>query len=126
MGSYVYALNTKAKTISGVEVGVAEYRYKPSWNFFDGDKFNAKHERQLVDPRVRSYANRPLPKYFVQGRYEEGANVYECDCVTYLDDSYTYRKVGILVKHGRGFAISFTEQPKAEEVAVNPLINESE
>lgn len=43
MGAYVYRVtSTRVRCSDGKEANVAIYAYKPSWNFFDGEKLNKK------------------------------------------------------------------------------------
>jgi len=105
MGTYVYALNTKVRTIGAVTVGVAEYRYKDGWGVS-----NAVHNR-TCGRRIEHFKNVGLPDYFIMTKPEEGGAVfafttkegrpiYSC-----FSDGISFNKVGTLKKVGRSWTI---------------------
>ena len=115
MGTYVYALNTRVRTISGFTVGHAEYRYKPSWGW-DSDKINQKSHNQLCVRRIAHFDNNPSlkPEFFVMGN--EG-KLLEDHIVYLFSDPYVcfydggkQTVVGNLKKVGRSWTIVFTEE----------------
>lgn len=111
MGTYVYALNTKVRNISNVTVGVAEYRYKPSWN--DRDNFNQRMYNRLCARRVAHFEKNKLPFFFVLSKLEVGSPVYSHltkdnrlvgSC---FDDNIQFNKVGTIKKNGRSYEIDW-------------------
>lgn len=111
MGTYIYALNTKVHTISDVTVGVAEFRYKPSWN--DRDNFNQRMYNRFCARRVAHFENNKLPFFFVMDKLTEGANVLSHLTVdghligSCFSDGLKLKKVGTLTKVGRSWTIAW-------------------
>lgn len=119
MGSYVYALNTNVRTISGQTVGVAEYRYKESFSVLRND--NEKWYNKLCARRVAFFDNNPskMPTLMTFGDYDkpdtlcEGREVYIC-AGSCFGDGITKTKVGYLRKVGRSWTIEFI--PNADKM----------
>jgi hypothetical protein len=106
MGAYVYALNTKVKTISNVTVGVAEYQYKEYTTNSETDTLNQRLYNRFCKRRVEYFSNNKLPFFFVMRKLEVGTDVYShldandrlvgpCfDCGAKLKKVGTIKKVG--------------------------------
>jgi hypothetical protein len=116
MGIYVYALNTKVRDISGVKVGVADFRYK-EFSVFGGQELNQKLYNRRCAQRVAFFENHPeqLPKYFVNGpKLSHGQAVFKLKSVCFDDGGKGPTRVGMLLKDGRGWFISFTLEHQEE------------
>jgi hypothetical protein len=122
MGTYVYALNTNVRTISGFTVGLAEYRYKECGMGFGGEDTNQKWYNKLCKRRVAFFeANNhaKMPTLMTTGDMNkpdtliEGAEVYICAGACF-GDYITRTKVGVLNKSGNRWVIDFL--PNAEKV----------
>jgi len=116
MGTYVYALSTKVHNVSGVTLGVAEFRYKEHFTSFDDDRLNASLYNRRCKTRVEHFKKNKLPFYFIMsldGRMEEGFPVYSMQLDNgktmgaCFDDCVPRKKVGILVKKGRSWTIKW-------------------
>lgn len=120
MGTYVYALNTNIRTISGHSVGVAEYRYKESFTF-DGERQNTKWYNKLCARRVAFFEANPskLPDLMTFGSIDkpdtlvDGWEVYICAGSCFSDGGIR-TKVGTLRKVGRSWTIEFL--PNADKM----------
>ena len=105
MGTYVYALNTKVRTIGAVTVGVAEYRYKDGWGVS-----NAVHNR-TCGRRVAHFENVGLPDFFVMTKLEDGAALFSFttkqghSISSCFSDGISFNKVGTVRKAGRSYII---------------------
>ena len=116
MGTYVYALKTKVRDISGVKVGVAEFRYK-EFSLFGGQDLNQKLYNRRCGRRVAHFQNHPeqLPTYFVFGpKLEHGQAVFKLKSVCFDDGGKGPTSVGMLLKDGRGWFISFSLEHQQE------------
>lgn len=104
MGTYVYALNTKTRTVSNVTLGVAEYRYKESYGF-GGARESEELHRKLCARRVAHFHKDRslLPRFMVLGKMEENREVYVCTGVVTTGDDI--KRVGRLAKVGRSWVI---------------------
>ena len=113
MGIYVYALNTKVRTISNVTVGVAEFRYKMHVTAADADRVNARLYSRTCARRVEHFKRSKLPFFFVMGELAEGGDVFghltadnrlvgAC-----FDDGIGLKKVGTIRKAGRAYEIEW-------------------
>jgi hypothetical protein len=107
MGTYVYALNTKVREISGVKLGVAEFRYKEYGMLFGGEKQNARMYNRTCGRRVAHFENNPqlTPEFFVH-ELKHGASVRAVKGIVF-SDYVRHDHVGMLVKDGRGWKICF-------------------
>lgn len=113
MGTYVYALNTKVRTISNVTVGVAEYRYKEHTTAFNADELNLALYNSKCKRRVEHFLSNKLPFYFVRGKIEVGAPVYNHLSAkgrlvgSCFDDSTPLVQAGTIKKVGRSYEIDW-------------------
>lgn len=109
MGTYVYALNTKVRTVGAVTVGVAEYRYKDNWG-----ATQAVHNR-TCGRRISHFDAVGLPDFFVMGKLEDGTAVFSFktkdreprDVGACFSDGINFNRVGYVRKIGRGYTIQF-------------------
>jgi hypothetical protein len=118
MGTYVYALKTKVNEISGVTVGVAEYRYKEYFTNFEAEELNAKMYNTLCKRRVTHFETNKLPFFFVI-RSTNGKDFYEGQSVysqqrkdgrvvgACFDDGIEKTIVGTMTKLGRSWSINW-------------------
>lgn len=113
MGVYVYALNTKIRTISNVTVGVAEYRYKEHTTAFNADELNLALYNSKCKRRVDYFLSNKLPFFFVRGKIEVGAEVYSHLSNkgrlvgSVFDDSVGLVKAGTIKKVGNRYEIDW-------------------
>ena len=116
MGTYVYALNTNVRTISGHSVGVAEFRYKEG-----RENENTHWYKKLCARRVAFFDANPskLPDLMTTGDFDkpdtlvEGHEVYICAGSCFGDEGIR-TKVGVLRKVGRSWTIEFI--PNADKM----------
>src|SRR5438067_1638876 len=104
MGTYVYALNTDVRTISGETVGVAEYRYKLSWSLSGQREEELLHKR-LCARRISFFDNHPdkLPTLMTHGDGDKPNTLVEGNAVFLslgpcFSDDVMFTKVGVLKK----------------------------
>lgn len=109
MGIYVYALNTKVRRMSNVDIGVMEFRYKEGW----GDN---KCYNQTCRRRVDHFDNVGLPDFFIMGKPMEGEGVYSFTSKTgrevgacFSDGGDVFNRVGTMRKVGRSWTIAWNE-----------------
>ena len=110
MGTYVYALNTKVRTVSGETIGIAEYRYKCGRPREDEEAFERYCKR-----RVEFFENNPNQVPTLMTFCSETPNKFE-DCWpvfllvnTSFHDGGNYTKVGHMKKTGKGWTINFDD-----------------
>ena len=109
MGTYVYALNTKIRTVSGETIGIAEYRFKCGRLSEDAEMFDRYCKR-----RVDFFKNNPnmVPTLMTfsaetPNKFEDGAAVFLL-VNTSFHDGGDYTKVGNMKKTGKGWTIIYT------------------
>ena len=106
MGTYVYALNTKVRTVAGKTVGVAEFRYKDGWGI------TRSVYNRLCSRRVEHFDNAGLPDFFVMCKLEDGTALFSFigkdgrpSAGSCFSDGISLNKVGTIRKVGRSYTI---------------------
>lgn len=110
MGSYVYALNTKVREVSGKKLGLADFRYKQAAGYGrDADAWNQKAFNVLCGRRISFFEKNPdqLPEYFTLNLIE-ASPVYKVTDITFGEGSLTAgNMVGVMEQKGRSWVINF-------------------
>lgn len=114
MGTYVYALNTRVRTISNMTVGVAEFRYKPHTSAWGAERLNQALYNRTCARRVEHFKENKLPFFFVMGKLEDGSPLYShltkdgrVVGACFGDGGTKFNRVGTVVKAGRSYKIDW-------------------
>lgn len=112
MGVYVNKITRKSRKISGRDIHAIEYAYRCGGSMFDIDsKGRTREERlhaKLVAPTERAWkrAGGIAGTLAVHG-YEDGAEVYEVNCVSYYDTGEPGEVVGHIYQSGESARFRF-------------------
>lgn len=115
MGTYVYALNTRVRDISGQRVGVVEFRYKVGWSL-DGIREEEQLHTRRCKRRIDYFDNHPsqVPDLMVYCDTNRPNHLID-GCAVFLlvgvcfSDGGKQTQVGTLRKVGRRWTIEYLE-----------------